>query len=282
MELARRNVALLEGDLVRERFGMALLPAVYSRTVLVWCLAERGEFAEGITVGDDAVRIAEAAGDPFSTVYARLGLGTLHLRRGDLPQAVEELEAGLAVCRSAEIRGGFLNVAASLSSSYVLSGRAGDAHRLLQEALDHAVAMGDPYGHWLRTGGLAEIYLATGRAEEALPLARRGLQLTQFVRSRGVEGWAARLVGEAEASQTPPLADEAEATYRRALARAAELEMRPLQGRCQLGLGLLYRARGHAEGAQAELRAAVETFRALAMPYWLARAEAELSARSPR
>jgi class 3 adenylate cyclase/tetratricopeptide (TPR) repeat protein len=282
MELASHNVALLQGDLGRERFGMALLPAVYSRTVLVWCLGERGEFAEGIPVGDDAVRIAEATEHPFSIVYARLGLGTLHLRRGDLPQAVAELEAGLAVCRSAEIRAGFLNVAAALSSSYVLSGRAGDALRLLQEAVDRAVAMGDPFGHWLRTGGLAEIYLATGRAEEALPLARRGLQLTQFVRSRGVEGWALRLVGEAEVSQTPPLAEEAEATYRQALVRAEELEMRPLQGRCRLGLGILHRRLGRVGEAHAELRSALETFRRLAMPYWLARAEAELMALPPR
>ena len=282
MELARRNVGRLEGDLVRERFGMAMLPAVYSRTVLVWCLAERGEFDEGIAVGTDAIQIAEAAEHPFSIVFARLGLGTLHLRRGDHPGAIGELEAGLAVCRSAETRGGFLNVAAALASSYVLSGRTDDAHRLLEEAVEHAVAMGDPFGHWLRTGGLAEIYLASGRAADALPLARRGHQLTQFVRSRGIEGWALRLVGEAEASQPSPLATEAEATYRQALARAEELGMRPLQGRCRLGLGLVHRTAGRPEEAEAELRAAAETFRALAMPYWLARAEAELKTRPSR
>jgi len=144
------------------------------------------------------------------------------------------------------------------------------------------VAMGDPFGHWLRTGGLAEIHLASGRAADALPLARRGHQLTQFVRSRGVEGWALRLVGEVEASQASPLVTEAQATYRQALARAEELGMRPLQGRCRLGLGLVHRTAGRPEEAEAELRAAAETFRALAMPYWLARAEAELIARPSR
>ena len=58
--------------------------------------------------------------------------------------------------------------------------------------------------------------------------------------------------------------------------------MRPLQGRCRLGLGLLLRAAGRPEEAEADLRAAAETFRALAMPYWLARAEAELIARPSR
>ena len=53
VELARHNVTLLRGDLVRERFGMAVLPAVYSRTVLVWSLAELGEFADGLAVGQE-------------------------------------------------------------------------------------------------------------------------------------------------------------------------------------------------------------------------------------
>jgi class 3 adenylate cyclase/tetratricopeptide (TPR) repeat protein len=276
VELARRNVALLEGDLVRERFGMALLPAVYSRTVLLWCLAERGEFVEGIPVGDEAIRIAEAAEHPFSIVFARVGLGTLFLRRGDLPDAVAQLEAGLALCHSAEIRGGFLDIAAALSSSYVLSGRAGDALHLQQEAVDHAVAMGDPFGHWFRTGGLAEIYLASGRAEEALPLARRGLQLAQLVRSRGVEGWALRLVGEAEGSQTPPLADEAEATYHQAIVRAEELEMRPLEARCHFGLGKLYLLMGKREQAREHLTTATTMYREMDMRFWLEQAEAEM------
>ena len=35
---------------LRERFGQAYLPAVFSRAWLAWCLAEVGAFAEGIAM----------------------------------------------------------------------------------------------------------------------------------------------------------------------------------------------------------------------------------------
>ena len=279
VQLARHNVALLRGDLVRERFGMAVLPAVYSRTVLVWSLAELGEFADGLAVGQENARIAEAAEHPYSIVFSRCGLGALHLRQGDLPRAVAELENGLALCRSADIRAPLLNVVTPLCSAYALAGRITDARRLVDEAVEMAVAMGDPLGHWLRTGVLAEIHLAAGRAEDALPLARRAVELTRYVKSRGSEAWAMRLLGEAEASQPVPLADDAQATYRHALARALELEMRPLQARCHLGLATLARRIGHDHEAQAEIQIARDTFQALAMPYWSARAESVLDAK---
>jgi tetratricopeptide (TPR) repeat protein len=125
---------------------------------------------------------------------------------------------------------------------------------------------------------LAEIHLAGGRAQEALPLARRAVELTRYVQSRGSEAWALRLLAEAEASQPAPLADEAQATYRQALARALELEMRPLQARCHLGLGTLARRLGHAREAEAEIQTARDMFRAIGMEYWRTRAESVLAA----
>ncbi|HET9855657.1 MAG TPA: hypothetical protein VFR53_11425, partial [Methylomirabilota bacterium] len=278
VQLTRHNVALLRGDLVRERFGMAVLPAVYSRTVLVWSLAELGDFADGLAVGQESARIAEAAEHPYSIVFSRFGLGALHLRQGDLPRAVAELEGGLALCRSADIRAPLLNVVTPLCAAYALSGRIADARQLVDEAVDIAVAIGDPLGHWLRTGVLAEIHLAAGRGEDALPLARRAVELTRYVKSRGSEAWAMRLLGEAEASQPVPLAEDAQATYRHALARALELEMRPLQARCHLGLGTLARRLGHDREAQAEIRTARDMFRGLGMEYWSARADSVLAA----
>lgn len=85
-----------------------------------------------------------------------------------------------------------------------------------------------------------------------------------------------RLLGEAEASQPAPLAEGAQATYRLALARALELEMRPLQARCHLGLGILARRIGHDREAQAEIQIARDVFRAIGMTYWSTRAEAVL------
>src|SRR5262249_34908208 len=61
----RWNVAPLVGALQTGRFGMPAPPAVMSRAWMGWCLASLGEFSAAMPVGEEAVRIAEAANDRF-------------------------------------------------------------------------------------------------------------------------------------------------------------------------------------------------------------------------
>ena len=275
IELARRNVALLQGDLARDLFGLALLPAVYSRTVLAWSLAELGNFAEAADVALEGIRIAETVDHPYSLVFACLGLGTTHLRRGDLEAAIDHLERAIRTCRTGDVPVIFAVAAAPLASAYCLAGRPDAALDLLKEAVELARAIGDPFGHWLRSGGRAEAFLRSGRAAEALPLARHAVELTRAVKGRGLMVWALRLMGEVAASQDPPLMEESETAYGQALAMAREMGVRPLESRCRLGLGVLYGRLGRRELARTELAAAREAFSALGMPFWDAQAEAE-------
>ncbi len=85
LDCLRWNVASLEGDLIRERFGMTGLPSVLSRTYLSWSLAELGAFAEGTARGEEGVRIAETMDHPFSLIWAYSGIGKLYLDQGDCP-----------------------------------------------------------------------------------------------------------------------------------------------------------------------------------------------------
>jgi class 3 adenylate cyclase/tetratricopeptide (TPR) repeat protein len=273
IELARRNVALLRGDLARELFGLALLPAVYSRTVLAWSLAELGNFDEAAEVGREAIRIAEMVDHPYTLVFACLGLGTVHLRRGDFHEAITHLERAVRTCRTGDVPVIFALAASPLGSAYCLAGRADAAIDLLKEAIERAIAIGDPFGHWLRAAGRAEAYLLAGRAADALPLAQRGVEISKAVKGRGVTGWALRLMGEVAAAQTPPLVDQAEAAYREALKMAQDMGMRPLEARCRLGLGALYQQAARPEEARTELAHAVEMLRALGMQCWLTRVE---------
>src|SRR5439155_14240814 len=55
---AGRNVDLLVGDRERERFGMAQLTSVYSRTIMAWSLSELGEFDRAAAVAAGGLRIA--------------------------------------------------------------------------------------------------------------------------------------------------------------------------------------------------------------------------------
>jgi class 3 adenylate cyclase/tetratricopeptide (TPR) repeat protein len=276
IELARRNVALLQGDLARERFGLALLPAVYSRTVLAWSLAELGNFAEAAEFGREAIRIAETVDHPYTLVFACLGLGTVHLRRGEFQEAITHLERAVRTCRTGDLPGIFAQAAFPLGSAYCLAGRADAALDLLKKAIEQAIASGDPFGHLLRAAGRAEAYLLVGRAADALPLAQRGVEICKAVKGRGVTGWALRLMGEVAAAQTPPLVEEAEATYREALKMAQEMGMRPLEARCRLGLGKLYRRMGKREQAQEPVATATAMYHDMGMTYWLEQAEAEM------
>src|SRR5262245_50954453 len=99
-----RNVSLLQGELSREYFGLTSLASVTSRAHLSEALEELGAFAEGITSGEEAIRIAEAVDHPFSRVMAYWGIGNLYLYKGDLAKAISRLDRGLELCQTWNIQ----------------------------------------------------------------------------------------------------------------------------------------------------------------------------------
>jgi tetratricopeptide (TPR) repeat protein len=98
-----QTMAALDGARRWERFGAVFLPAVHSRAWLAWCYVELGAFAEGKTLGDEGLRIAEAVEHPGSLMVASLGFGLLALRQGDLPRALPLLERAVGICRDADL-----------------------------------------------------------------------------------------------------------------------------------------------------------------------------------
>src|SRR5262249_48562633 len=113
-----RNVACLEGDLSRERFGMSGFPAVLARQWLVWILAEQGAFAQGRERGDEMVRLADAMDHPFSLMGAYWAVGHLYLRQGDLDKAMAALERSLEACQVWHLSLLFPWAASSLGAAY--------------------------------------------------------------------------------------------------------------------------------------------------------------------
>ncbi len=271
--LARRNMGLLEGDLARDRFGMGQFPAVYSRTVLAFSVAETGDFPEGIVRGEEAVRLGELLDHAHSLIFGRLGLGVLFHRKGDFERAIAVLEPAFELCQTAEVPVVMSTVAAPLASSLARVGRVEEATRLLDLAVKRAISIGDPFGRWLRTGGFAEAYFLSGRTQEAVKLAHRALELVRIVKSRGTETHALLLLAEVCAGEDPAAA---EAHLGQALVLATELGMRPAIARCHLGLGALARELGRRPEALAVLTKARGTFQELGMDSYRGRAETEL------
>jgi class 3 adenylate cyclase/tetratricopeptide (TPR) repeat protein len=272
-----QTVASLEGAQRRECFGQVILPAVQSRVYLAWCHAELGTFAEGRALGEEGLRIAEAADHPGSLMLAYHGVGLLTLRQGDLPRALPWLERALGICQDAGILLFFPLVAAALGAAYTLGGRVADAVPLLTQAMAQTTAP-EMVGYQVLCGlSLGEAHLLVGHVEEAQTLAEGALSLARAHQERGNQAHALRLLGEIAASHEPPEVEPAEDDYHQALALADDLGMRPLQAHCHLGLGRLYHQTGRAAQARTTLTTAIELYQAMDMTFWLPQAEAALA-----
>jgi class 3 adenylate cyclase/tetratricopeptide (TPR) repeat protein len=277
MEFLGRNVVSLGGDLIRERFGIAVLPSVMSRIWLAWCLAECGKFTQGMTYSEEGLQVAEASEHPYTLTVTYFGLGLLCLSKGEIQKAIPVLERGLRLCQSGNLPIQFSLIASALGYAYALSGRITEALPLLERAVSQAESMGRVDNNSLRVAWLSEAYLLDTRIDEARRLAERALELSQRHKERGHHAHILRLLGEIAAQRDPPEVEQAEGHYRQALALAEELGMRPLVAHCHHGLGRLYCQTGRGEEARAALTAAIALYHAMDMTFWLPQVEAALA-----
>ena len=123
--------------------------------------------------------------------------------------------------------------------------------------------------HALRLARLAEAHLRGRPGRQPFRSRAQALDLAQEHRERGHEAHALRLLASIELEREAPVLDRAEEGYRKALALAESLGMRPLQAHCHRGLGRLYHRRDDPQAAAAEAAAARDLFRAMDMTFWL-------------
>lgn len=136
----RDAIASLTGELCSERLGQVFLPAVFSRSLLPWCLAEVGAFTESMAVGTAGLEIAEASRHPASLMRASFGVGLPYLLKGDTQRAIPTLERALTICQSASLPVYFPDIAAALGTAYALAGRSDEAVALLEQTVTRAQA----------------------------------------------------------------------------------------------------------------------------------------------
>jgi tetratricopeptide (TPR) repeat protein len=276
IELLRRNLALLEGDLIRERLGQPFLPSVQSRRALAWCLGWQGEFTEAAALIQEATRIAEAAGHLGSVTHALQASGLLYLLKGDLSEAIPRLESNLAMHKANQTPPA-PSTLSFLAHAYTLAGRVAEALPLFDESLARAAATKFLPCNSLWIGWWGEAALLAGDLENAMQHASRACDISRAQKEQGYEAYALRLLGKIAAHDHPPHVEQAETYYQQALTRAVALGMRPLQAHCHLDLGIFYGKTERAIEAQAELSTAIEMYRDMEMTFWLPQAEAALT-----
>jgi tetratricopeptide (TPR) repeat protein len=262
---------LLEGELSRERFGLTGYPAISAICYLIRINALQGKFKQGLVLGEEGIRLAEALEHPDSLASVLWFLGDLHVAEGRFNHAVGPLQRGLAVTRQWNLQ--FLSACNSgvMGHTYALLGRPAEGLPLLEQALGVFETMGHRFAQSLFLVPLGEACMFAGQLSDALKFAERALALARKTGQRSGEASALHLLGEVT-TRCDHL-EHAEGHYRHALALAEELGMRPLIAHCHHGLGKLCRRTGTREQAQEHVAKATAMYRDMDMPFWLEQAE---------
>jgi tetratricopeptide (TPR) repeat protein len=274
INVLKRAVRRLVGDLRRERFGTAGYPAVTCRGHLIQCLAATGEFREGISYAEEGIQIAEEVDDPSVLVYVNCSMGGLYLIKGDLHKAIPVLERTLATCHLSKVQVYIPLVSSHLGFAYANVGRVSEALPFLEQGIENSASAGRLAFLSLGTAWLSEGHLLLGHVEQADALANRALEIARQHKECAHKAWALKLLGDIALAHNPAKTQNAESYYRQAIAVSLELGMRPLQAHCHLGLGKVYSAVGAIDQARLEMSAAVDLYRSMEMTHWLARANA--------
>jgi class 3 adenylate cyclase/tetratricopeptide (TPR) repeat protein len=259
------NVEHIRGDRLQEHFGRAGLPSVLSRTWLVSALSDQGEFAHGRVLADEGLRIAEASEQPLSLAAACSALGRLNIEEGQAEAAIPVLERGLHVAERSGLGGWRITLICPLGYAYALAGQHEKAISLLRDGLGEFVAMRG--GNALFAGWLGDVYLRTGRANDALKFATDALEAARRRRERGYEARALHILGDIAGLADPPNLSVATSRQEESITLAQELGMRPLVAHCHLSLGKLHRRTNNHAQAREHLTIATAMYREMAMTY---------------
>jgi class 3 adenylate cyclase/tetratricopeptide (TPR) repeat protein len=278
IELLKRNVFSLTGELSRERFSIGSLPAAHSRSYMIFPLVELGEFSTAVPIGEEAVRIADAADTAHSQILAWHAVGLTYLCKGDIDRAIPLLEQTLHRCQVEQLPLDTRLLASALGYAYALAGQVAAGISLLEQAVQQSKALNIFFRYALWLSWLGEAYLLADRIDDAREAAEQAIERTKASKEPGHRAYALRLVAEITRHHNPPEIQSATNYYQEALTLATELGMRPLQAHCHRGLGTLYRQTGQAEQARAELSTAIEMYRDMEMTFWLPETEAALAA----
>jgi class 3 adenylate cyclase/DNA-binding SARP family transcriptional activator/sugar phosphate isomerase/epimerase len=277
IELATGNLAALPADWVHETFGLGGPPSVWDRGCLIMSLAELGRFAEAARYEAEAISLAEPTQHAFTISMALFAASVFHLLKGDWAQALSRIERWVAVARTGtflfHLPWGIASSAwplAQLGEASEALNRLGESEPLLERLAANRILANIAWFYY----SLGRACLLLGRRDEARRLGDRALE---FCSSQpGFAAHALLLLGDVAGHPDQFDAERGETHYRRALALAEELGMRPLVAHCHLGLGKVYLRTGKRDQARDHLTAATTMYRDMGMTYWLEQAEAEL------
>lgn len=263
--MVEKGVAASKEQRERHRFELAVMPAVGSRFWLVSMLAECGDFRAGLRHARRAREIAAAAEHPLSEVLGWLAVGHLLRRQGELDDAIDAFERGMALSERYALPMWRLRLVSSLGVAYAYSGRLAEAHDMTRDALAEAernhIMVDQPILH-VHVG---EALLRAGRSDVAIVHGLRALDIARAQENKRDEPWAQMLIARSHFASHPSAVDEPILHLESALQTALAAEAMPLAAHCQAMLAALQARAGRKTKAEELATSAARTYAQLDM-----------------
>ena len=238
----RKVIGILGPERMYERFGQVGYPAVMARAYLVYSLAERGEFAEGVTLGLEGMRLASVLEHPYTIGLMGANVAWLYAARGDVEDALALIERADAVSREGAFILSSPRTTWYVAHVHLRAGRVAQALPQLEAVVASFESVGMRVFQSRVAVDLGEAYLAVHQFDEARAAAERAIALAGERDQQGHLAYGLRLMGAIAAESAR--AEDAEDFLGQALMLARRLGLGPLEARCLLDLGAVYHRMG--------------------------------------
>jgi len=241
--------------------------AAWPRAWLGLSLCHLGRFAEALRYAEEGLQIAEEVDHLHTLIESYSALGGVHLEQGNLDLALRAFERGIELLRPHNVSDANLlsGLGHSYALSGRLSEAVSLLEDSTQREVSIS-SMG--LGLSVRTTRLAAAYLLAGRAEEAMRRAQSAVELSTKHEEPANQALALKVLADATARVDAVGASSAAGHYTKSLVLANELGMRPLVAHCHAGLHKLYRHTGKRSEADLHGATASTMYSEMAMTYW--------------
>jgi len=273
IELFERVVDGPDTHLARRALAVTVPAYIGAAVWLGYCLTLVGEIDRALLSTDRAAQAADESDHPQAQAIAYTMRAIPMLYRGRTDTALALCERALALCETKALLIWLPAAAGTLGWALALTGRAAEGAAHLERAVSTMEAVGVRANLSHMYVWCADALLGAGRLDEAARAIEQASELALRYGERGQEADALHT----QACIFAACGDDgrrAIESYERAMKLATPLGMLPLVGRCHLGLGRVYAARGEEADARTHLHQAIELLNGLGLHLWGAEAEA--------
>jgi tetratricopeptide (TPR) repeat protein len=203
---------------------------------------------------DEALRLADASGDPMVRARVRTALGWLFYNQSSHARACRVLEDAVELAKAAEDLRVEARARGNLGNSYVALGRFDEARKQHERRLACMQERGDRRGEAAAIGNLGQVAFARGSYDEALELHQSDLEICRSIEFRLGEAIATGNLGATLFALGR--ARESVDTFRLCLSAAREIGFRRGETLARLHMGEVEAALGSLEAARENVETA--------------------------